>query len=678
MTDLIEVKAQLEQLRERIEAHNYAYYVLDNPTVSDAQYDVLYRQLVELETAHPELITPDSPTQRVGDQPAAGFAEVTHQVPMLSLDNAFSDEELQTFDQRALERLKLDEIDYAAEPKMDGLAINLRYENGRLLQAATRGDGAVGEDVTHNVRTIRCIPLKLWGEGWPSVLEVRGEVYMSKAAFAKINQAQLEKGDKAFANPRNAAAGSLRQLDPKITAQRPLSFFCYGWGAVSDDWQIPALYSEMIQHLHNWGLPTNPLAQVVSGQPGLVAYYQKLQALRDELDYEIDGIVYKVNRIEWQQILGFTSKFPRWAIARKFPAQEVWTKLLGIDIQVGRTGALTPVARLEPVQVGGVTVSNATLHNMDEIERKDVRVGDTVIVRRAGDVIPEVVGSVLSQRPQQTELFVMPKTCPVCGSEVVKELDKAVYRCSGGLFCAAQRKRALQHFVSRKAMDIQGLGDKLIDQMVEAGLVKHPDDFYRLDVSAVANLERMAQKSAQNVVDAIQASKDTTLPRFIYALGIPEVGEVTAKQLAKHFVEFEVLKTATRELLIEVQDVGEVVADHIVHFFQQPHNLEVIDGLLSAGIHWSKIEKVESAHSPFSGKTCVLTGTLEQMTRDDAKAILENLGAKVSGSVSAKTDYLIAGDKAGSKLTKAQQLGVTVLTEAEFIELAGVQDGQTS
>lgn len=668
----VSIQQQVIDLRQQLEAHNYAYYVLDNPSVSDAQYDQLYRQLIELEQAHPELITPDSPTQRVGDQPLAGFKPVSHQVPMLSLDNAFSDQELADFDRRASERLAVAHIEYAAEPKMDGLAINLRYENGILVQAATRGDGSVGEDVTHNVRTIRCIPLKLRGQDWPAVLEVRGEVFMSKAAFQHINQAQLAKNDKAFANPRNAAAGSLRQLDPKVTALRPLSFFCYGWGAISDDWALPNRYRALLEQLYHWGLPTNPLAQAVTGQAGLVAYYQMLAEKRDQLDYEIDGIVYKVDRLDWQQQLGFTSKFPRWAIARKFPAQEVWTKLLGIDIQVGRTGALTPVARLEPVLVGGVMVSNATLHNMDEIERKDVQVGDTVIVRRAGDVIPEVVGAVLSQRPAHTELFIMPTSCPECGSEVVKELDKAVYRCSGGLFCPAQRKRALQHYVSRKAMDIQGLGDKLIDQLVEAGLVEHPDDFYQLNLDSLVQLERMAQKSAQNLVDAIEASKATSLARFIYALGIPEVGEVTAKQLAKHFGDLSCLQQADKVALIAVPDVGEIVADHIVHFFQQPHNLEVIDHLIQAGVHWPKVDRVmQTVDSPFANKTCVLTGSLSLMTRDEAKDILENLGAKVAGSVSAKTDWVIAGEKAGSKLAKAQQLGISTLTEAEFIELLG-------
>lgn len=670
----------LHHLREVIEAHNYAYYVLDNPTVSDAQYDALYQQLVKLEREHPELISADSPTQRVGGQVLSGFKEVRHQMAMLSLDNAFSDEEMAAFDQRAQTRLAQTglDIDYVAEPKMDGLAMSLRYEQGVLVQAATRGDGEVGEDVTHNVRTIRCIPLKLMGAHWPQVVEVRGEVFLPKPAFSKLNAQQIAKGDKPFANPRNAAAGSLRQLDPAITALRPLSFYAYGWGQVSEDYRVPGTYDAMMAQIHAWGLPTNPLAEVVKGYPGLVDYYQRLQQQRDRLDYEIDGIVYKVNALQAQAQLGFTAKFPRWAIARKFPAQEVWTKLLGIDIQVGRSGALTPVARLEPVLVGGVMVSNATLHNMDEIRRKDVRLGDTVIVRRAGDVIPEVVGAVLSQRPLQTALFEMPTHCPECGSAVFKEADKAVYRCSGGLYCPAQRKRALEHFVSRKAMDIQGLGDKLIAQLAEAGLVAHPDDFYHLTMNALTSLPRMAEKSAQKVLQAIEKSKQTTLARFIYALGIPEVGEVTAKQLAQHFLTLENLMQAQEDALLAVADVGEVVAAHLVHFFSQAHNQDVIQGLLSAGIYWPSIDTQPQRDSVFSGKSCVLTGTLTQMTRDDAKSLLDSLGAKVVSSVSAKTDYVIAGDKAGSKLAKAQTLGVTVLTEAEFIELAGVQDGQTS
>ncbi|WFE68556.1 NAD-dependent DNA ligase LigA [Thiomicrospira sp. R3] len=672
---MLPISEQAAQLRQQLDAHNYAYYVLDAPSISDAQYDALYRQLLELEQCHPEIVSPDSPTQRVGGKVKAGFQEVVHKVSMLSLDNAFSDEELVEFDRRIQSRIGDPQaltLAYAAEPKMDGLAVNLRYEQGLLVQAATRGDGEVGEDVTHNVRTIRSIPLKLRGLNWPAVLEVRGEVFMSKAALGKINQSQLESSDKPFANPRNAAAGSLRQLDPGITAKRPLSFFCYGWGELSSEFKIPTHYSEMLANLKDWGLPTNSLSKVVIGQAGLVDYYQYLVGLRDQLDYEIDGIVYKLDRLDWQAQLGFTSKFPRWAIARKFPAQEVWTQLLAIDIQVGRTGALTPVARLTPVWVGGVMVSNATLHNLDEIQRKDVRIGDTVIVRRAGDVIPEVLGPVLSQRTDDTSVFMMPEHCPECGSDVVREADKAVYFCTGGLYCPAQRKRALAHFVSRKAMDIQGLGEKLINQLVEAGLVEHPDDFYRLDIESVAKLERMATQSAKNLIDAIEASKATSLPRFIYSLGIPEVGEVTAKQLAKYFTSLEAIQQANVDQLVLVPDVGEIVAQHISQFFAQAHNQEVIDGLLAAGLHWPAIERPsDTLDSIFSGKTCVLTGSLQQMTREQAKVELEGLGAKVSGSISAKTDYLIAGEKAGSKLNKAQDLGITILTEAEFIELLG-------
>ncbi|WP_373017166.1 NAD-dependent DNA ligase LigA [Thiomicrorhabdus sp.] len=671
------VEQQILALRDEIAQHNYAYYVLDNPQISDAQYDLLYRELVKLEQEHPELVTEDSPTQRVGDQPLKGFTSVTHAVPMFSLDNAFSQEDLDAFQKRVLERLpKIEMIDYAAEPKMDGLAINLRYENGRLHQATTRGDGTTGEDVTHNIRTIQSIPLKLLGNGWPRILEVRGEVFMSKKTFEQLNQTQIENGEKAFANPRNAAAGTLRQLNPKITAQRHLSFYLYGWGEVSEEWQLPELYSEILQQLKTWGLPTNPDAEVVVGTHGMAEYYDKLKAKRVELPYEIDGIVYKVNRIEFYPTLGFTAKAPRWAIARKFPAEEVWTDLLDIEIQVGRTGALTPVARLKPVAVGGVIVSNATLHNLDEIRRKDVRIGDTVIVRRAGDVIPEVVGPVLIKRSDDTRLFEMPSLCPECNSEVVKEHDKAVYRCSGGLFCPAQRKRALQHFVSRKAFDIQGLGDKLIDQLANAGLVKHPDDFFNLSIPQLSSLDRMAEKSAQNVVDAIQQSKQTTFARFIYALGIPEVGEVTAKHLAQHFKELDQLQTANMEELISIQDVGEVVAENILTFFKQPHNLEVINGLLDAGVNWPTPQEMKvEQDSPFNGKVVVLTGTLQQGSRTEAKQKLEALGATVTGSVSAKTDFVIAGEKAGSKLTKAESLGVTVLSEEQWLEMMGENNG---
>lgn len=674
------VKEKIEFLREEIARHNYAYYVLDDPQISDAQYDRLYQQLVELESQHPELITEDSPTQRIGDRPLEGFQTVRHAVPMYSLSNAFSQADLEAFESRIVDRVPvLKPVEYSAEPKMDGLAINLRYEDGRLVQGSTRGDGTTGEDVTQNVRTIYSVPLKLLGEGWPEILEVRGEVFMSKRTFSELNQQQLEKGQKAFANPRNAAAGTLRQLDPKITAQRHLSFYLYGWGEISVDWSQPATYEETLKQFEGWGLPINPDAEVVTRTEGMQEYYDKMLQKRPELPYEIDGIVYKVNRIEVYDDLGFTAKAPRWAIARKFPAEEAWTELLDIEIQVGRTGALTPVARLKPVKVGGVMVSNATLHNQDEINRKDVRIGDTVSIRRAGDVIPEVVGPVLSKRPEQTRLFTMPKHCPECGSEVVKEHDKAVYRCSGGLFCPAQRKRALQHFVSRKAFDIQGLGDKLIDQLVDKEWIQHPDDFFSLTIEQLSGLERMAEKSATNVVQAIADSKSTTLARFIYALGIPEVGEATAKNLANHFRELDALMKASQDALIEVQDVGEVVAEHIETFFKQPHNQEVIQGLLAAGVHWPAPQPVQPAEeSPFTDKVVVLTGSLQHSTRGEAKAKLEALGAKVTGSVSAKTDFVIAGEKAGSKLTKAEELGVTILTEQAWLEMIGAENGQTS
>lgn len=668
-----------QTLKAEIQRHNVAYYGLDTPQISDAQYDELFQQLLTIESNHPEWISSDSPSQRVGSAPLKGFASVTHQVAMVSLDNAFDEADMQAFYLRAQKGLGLaseQEICFAAEPKIDGLAINLRYENGILMQATTRGDGQTGEDVTHNIRTIQAIPLKLLGQNWPAILEVRGEVFMPKAAFERLNQTQIRLGEKPFANPRNAAAGSLRQLDPKITAKRHLSFYVYGWGAVSDSAQQLASYTATLEQFKTWGLPLNPDASRLTGLAAMLKYYEHLGEKRAELPYEIDGIVYKCDSIEQQQTLGFTARAPRWAIARKFPAQEVWTTLVGIDIQVGRTGALTPVARLEPVAVGGVIVSNATLHNLEELTRKDVRVGDTVIVRRAGDVIPEVVGAIVAQRPEFTELFVMPEHCPECGSDVVKELDKAVHRCTGGLFCPAQRKRALSHFVSRKAMDIQGLGEKLIDTLVEHELVAHPDDFYRLTLEPLLTLPRMALKSAQNVLAALEASKQTTLPRFLYSLGISEVGEVTAKNLALHFETLEALMQANTESLIEVDDVGEVVASHVERFFKQPHNQEVIDALRELGVQWpTLIKQVSDSDSPFANKVVVLTGSLTVMTREAAQARLEALGAKVTGSVSAKTDFVIAGEKAGSKKTKAEALGIPVLDENEWLALMPQAEG---
>lgn len=658
------------ELVSELNHHSYQYYVLDAPQISDGQYDLLYQKLLKTEAENPDWIAKDSPSQRVGDQPLSHFESVTHRVAMYSLDNAFDDDDMQEFHQRIAERYPSQALMFSAEPKMDGLAINLRYEEGVFVQATTRGDGKIGEDVTQNVKTIQSIPLKLSGTNFPETLEVRGEVFMSKSTFEKLNQQQLDKGDKPFANPRNAAAGTLRQLDSKIVAQRHLSFYVYGWGELSEDWVAPELYSEMMALFCEWGLPLNPNATVVEGIEGMAEYYESMLQLRPSLPYEIDGIVYKLNAIQLQQQLGFTARAPRWAIARKFPAEEVWTELLAIDVQVGRTGAITPVARLQPVNVGGVMVSNATLHNMDEIQRKDVHIGDTVIVRRAGDVIPEIVGPVLSKRPNNTKLFSMPHHCPECGSEIVKEPDKAVYLCTGGLFCPAQRKRALEHFVSRKAMDIQGLGTKLINQLVDEKLVNHPDNLYALDVESLAGLERMATKSAQKVVDSIHDSKSTTFGRFIYSLGIPEVGEVTADSLARHFKNYDALSSATLEDLIEVNDVGEVVASHLVHFFQQPHNQEVIQGLLNAGVHWPEPQDiVVQEGSPFAGKVIVITGTLESMGRTDAKKLLEAAGAKVTGSISASTDFLLAGEKAGSKLAKAESLGITVLSEQQWLKM---------
>nr|WP_024851121.1 NAD-dependent DNA ligase LigA [Hydrogenovibrio kuenenii] len=658
------------QLIADLKHHSYQYYVLDAPEISDRQYDELFQKLLITEAKHPGWVVKDSPSTRVGDQPLSHFESVTHRVAMYSLDNAFNNEDMSDFYQRIADRFSDDAFVFSAEPKMDGLAINLRYEQGYFVQATTRGDGKVGENVTQNVKTIQSIPLKLQGDHFPDVLEVRGEVFMLKSTFEKLNQQQLDKGEKPFANPRNAAAGTLRQLDSKVVAQRHLSFYVYGWGEVSDNWTLPKKYSDMMHLFEQWTLPINPHASLVEGIEGMSDYYERLLQLRPTLPYEIDGIVYKLNDISLQTQLGFTARAPRWAIARKFPAEEVWTELLDIDVQVGRTGAITPVARLQPVNVGGVMVSNATLHNMDEIQRKDVRIGDTVIVRRAGDVIPEVVGPVLSKRPDNTVLFHMPEHCPECGSEIVKEPDKAVYLCSGGLYCPAQRKRALEHFVSRKAMDIQGLGTRLIDQLVEKELVHHPDDLYRLDTETIAGLERMATKSAQNVVDSIQGSLFTTFGRFIYSLGIPEVGEVTANNLAQHFKTYDALLSASVDEFILVDDVGEVVANHLEHFFQQPHNLEVIQGLFDAGVDWPEPQEiVVQQNSPFMNKVVVITGTLESMGRTDAKNLLEAAGAKVTGSISVKTDFLLAGEKAGSKLTKAESLGITILNEQQWLEM---------
>jgi len=674
------VVAQLESLRETINRHNYNYYVLDEPEIPDAEYDRLLRELQHLEQQYPDLITPDSPTQRVGAVPLKAFGQVQHDVPMLSLDNAFSSDELRDFDQRICERLRLEQVSYCAEPKMDGLAVSLLYEQGVLVRAATRGDGYTGEDITVNIRTIHSVPLRLIGNDYPARLEVRGEVYMTRQGFIDLNRAQAKRGEKQFANPRNAAAGSLRQLDSRITAQRPLAMDCYGVGIIEGG-ELPASHSESLLWLKSLGLHINDHVQQLSGVDACQDYYQKILVQRDKLPYEIDGVVFKVDRFDLQERMGFVSRAPRWAIAYKFPAQEELTTVQAIDVQVGRTGALTPVARLEPVAVGGVTVTNATLHNIDEVHRKDVRVGDTVIVRRAGDVIPEVVSVVLERRPAKTRVFQLPGHCPECGSDVIRVEGEAVARCSGGLFCPAQRKEAIKHFASRRAMDIEGLGDKLVDQLVEAGMVEHVDDLYRLQAGPLLTLERMGEKSAENLIRALETSKQTTLPRFLFALGIREVGEATALALANYFGSLDRIIAADTETLEEVPDVGPIVAAHIVSFFAQAHNRQVIDALIRSGVAWPDIDVDHNTSTrPLAGKTVVLTGTLEGLTRQEAKDRLQGMGARVAGSVSAKTDLVIAGRDAGSKLTKAQALGIEVIDEAALVAMldrsgTGIIDG---
>ncbi|MES9939578.1 MAG: NAD-dependent DNA ligase LigA [Candidatus Thiodiazotropha sp. 6PLUC1] len=664
MKPIPETVARVDELRREIDYHNRRYYVYDEPQIPDVEYDRLMRELQGLEQQYPSLINPDSPTQRVGDKPLSHFNEVAHQVPMLSLDNAFDEAEMGDFERRVQDRLKIgteQPIHYLAEPKLDGLAINLRYEKGRLVLAATRGDGSRGEDVTSNVRTIKAIPLNLQGDEWPEILEVRGEVFMPRAGFEKFNERARKAGEKSLVNPRNGAAGSLRQLDPRITAQRPLAFLAYGFGEVIPS-QSGINLSDTIIALREFGIPTSPLMEVVAGAEGCIDYFQRLAKQRDALPYDIDGVVFKVNDLNFQERLGFVSRAPRWAVAYKFPAQEELTKVETIEFQVGRTGAVTPVARLHPVFVGGVTVSNATLHNMDEVKRKDVRAGDTVVVRRAGDVIPEVVSVILNKRPDSSLPVVLPDHCPVCDSEIVIAEGEAVARCSGGLYCPAQRKEAIKHFASRKAMDIEGLGDKLVEQLVEQKLVNTPADLYTLTLEQLSGLERMAEKSAQNLLDALLKSKQTTLNRFLYGLGIREVGEATAQALAQHFLTLTAIEQADEASLQETQDVGPVVAAHIVSFFRQPHNREVIDELLEAGIEWPEIVRVEAEQTHLAGKIFVLTGALSQ-PRDEIKEILIAQGAKVTGSVSSKTDFLVAGEAAGSKLAKAEKLGVEILDE---------------
>lgn len=663
------VTERVLHLREELESHNYRYYVLDAPSIPDAEYDNLFRELQQLESEYPQLASTDSPTQRVGAQPSSEFSQYTHRVPMLSLNNAFSDEEVQAFDRRVREGLARETIEYAVEPKFDGLAISLVYRNGLLVVAATRGDGLSGEDVTPNIKTIHSVPLKLHTEHPPQLLEVRGEVLMLKRDFENLNAAQRSKGEKEFANPRNAAAGSLRQLDSKITATRKLSFFAYALGAVEGA-SMPLTHSRVMEWLSTLHFQVCHERAVVCGVTGLLDYYRGLGAQRDALPFEIDGVVYKVNELAAQTQLGFVSRAPRFAIAHKFPAQEMMTEILGIDVQVGRTGAITPVARLKPVFVGGVTVTNATLHNEDEVRRKDVRIGDFVIVRRAGDVIPEVVSVILEKRPADVHMFKMPLHCPVCGSHIVKLEDEAVARCSGGLFCPAQRKQALLHFASRRALDIEGLGDKLVEQLVDQQLVNTPADLYQLNLPTLSNLERMAEKSAANILAAIEHSKQTSLARFIYALGIRNVGEATAKEFARFFGSLDALIGANIEQLMAVPDVGPIVAQSVAEFFAEAHNREVIKALRAVGVSWTESEGVQRpAPSMLTGKIFVLTGTLPNLSREEAKERIEALGGKVSGSVSKKTDYVVVGAEAGSKLLKAQELGLALLDEAQLLAL---------
>jgi len=659
-----EAQRRIEALREQIEHHDYLYYVEDAPAIPDAEYDRLVRELQSLETEWPDLVTPDSPTQRVSGEPAEGFSEVVHRIPMLSLANAFDEQEVSEFDQRVRRGLEVDSVAYAAEPKLDGVAIALSYGKGRLERAATRGDGVRGEDVTANVRTIAAVPLRLRGDGWPRELEVRGEIYMPLAGFERFNARARDAGEKTLVNPRNAASGSLRQLDPAMTAARPLAFYAY---SVADGKGLPSSQYEVLQRLREWGFPVNPEVRRVKGASGCLAYYREMGEKRAGLPYDIDGVVYKVDSLADQAALGFVSRAPRWALAHKFPAQEEITRLTAIDVQVGRTGAITPVARLEPVFVGGVTVTNATLHNEDEIRRKDVRPGDWVVVRRAGDVIPEVVSVLAERREGDPPEFRMPERCPVCGSAIERTEGEAVARCTGGLFCPAQRKQSFHHFASRRAMDIEGLGDKLVEQLVEEGLVATVADLYRLEKEQIAGLERMGEKSAENLLAELERSKRPELDRLLYALGIREVGEVTARSLALHFRSMEALQSASEEELLEVPDVGPVVAGHVHAFFSEPHNLEVIRALADAGVRWVAPES-PAGPQPLAGQTWVLTGTLG-MPRIRARNLLESLGAKVSGSVSGKTSVVLAGEAAGSKLAKAEKLGVEVMDEEAFVAL---------
>ena len=664
------IQKKIIELTQKLNVYAYQYYVLDAPEIPDIDYDKLYLQLQKLELQYPQYVLADSPTQRVGGSPLSEFHQVKHHIPMLSLSNAFSKQDIIDFDQRIQGFLVNQEYQYVAEPKLDGLAISLKYVKGQLIQAATRGDGQTGEDVTHNIRTIPSISLQLHGEAYPEVLEVRGEIYMPKAGFKKLNQQQMIKGEKTFANPRNAAAGSLRQLDPAIAAKRPLAFYCYGIGQIENEkTALKTDYFSLLHQLQQWGIRICPEIKLLDNWQSCTDYYQEILAKRAQLAYEIDGVVFKINQFNQQQQIGFVSRAPRWAIASKFPAEEASTKLLSIDVQVGRTGALTPVARLEPVFVGGVTVTNATLHNQDEINRKDIRVNDLVIVRRAGDVIPEVVRPVLSARKENSLPYLLPKTCPVCGSQAIQLNDEAKLRCSAGLFCPAQKKQAIKHFVSRKAMNIDGLGDKLVDQLCELKIIDNVCDIYQLKYESLITIERMGKKSVDNLLAAIEKSKQTSLARFLYALGIREVGETTALSLANFFKELDPITTADAEYLQTIDDIGPIVAQRIFDFFHQQHNLDIINQLLAASIHWPEIKEKEQQQLLLQGKIVVITGTFTRYSRQQLKAILLDLGAKVTGSVSAKTDMLIAGNKAGSKLDKAQQLGIHIISEDDLIRI---------
>lgn len=667
------IQTQIDNLRKTLRQYEYEYHVLDNPTVPDSEYDRLFHQLKALELAHPEFLTSDSPTQRVGAKPLSGFSQIRHEIPMLSLDNAFSDEEFNAFVKRIEDRLIVlpKPLTFCCEPKLDGLAVSILYVNGILTQAATRGDGTTGEDITANIRTIRNIPLQLLTDNPPARLEVRGEVFMPHAGFERLNEYALEHGEKTFANPRNAAAGSLRQLDPNITSKRPLVLNAYGIG-IAEGVELPNTHYARLQWLKSIGIPVNPEIRLCNGTNEVLDFYRDIQNKRSSLGYDIDGTVLKINNIALQNELGFISKAPRWAIAYKFPAQEELTVLNDVEFQVGRTGAITPVAKLEPVFVAGVTVSNATLHNGDEIERLNIAIGDTVVIRRAGDVIPQIIGVLHERRPDNAKPIIFPTNCPVCDSQIIRIEGEAVARCTGGLFCAAQRKEALKHFVSRKAMDIDGVGGKLIEQLVDRELVHTPADLFKLDLTTLTRLERMGAKSAENALNSLEKAKSTTLARFIFALGIREVGEATALNLANHFKTLDALKSADLEELQQVPDVGEVVANRIFVFWREAHNVAVVDDLIAQGVHWETVEVKEVSENLFKDKTVVLTGTLTQMGRNEAKALLQQLGAKVSGSVSSKTDFVIAGDAAGSKLAKAQELNIPVLTEDEFLEQVNI------